>query len=96
MVRSAFCRAAAERLRRDNKIVSPPVDVYAIASSLLCLAWIGVRLFVRSRPPKSSATVRQLLDPPWPAFDRWIRGAVVVALVIRLLPERTLRPALPR
>ena len=58
------------------------LQVHAIAWSLLCLAWIGVRLFVRSQPPKSSEAARQLLDPPWPAFDRWVRGAVVVALVL--------------
>jgi Zn-dependent peptidase ImmA (M78 family) len=35
MPRAAFCKAEAERLRRDNKIFWPPVDVYAIAASLL-------------------------------------------------------------
>ena len=57
------------------------IQTHANALGLFCLAWIGVRLGVRSLDPKSWGTARALLDPPWPAFDRCLRGAVLLALV---------------
>src|SRR5262249_6432257 len=31
--------------------------------------------------PDSPAVALRLIDPPWPAFDRYLRGAVLLALV---------------
>ena len=58
-----------------------------IALSLLGLAWIGLRLGVRSlaeaRPKDPRlGTARRLLEPPWPTFDRLTSWAAVAVLVV--------------
>ncbi|HEX8199276.1 MAG TPA: hypothetical protein VF590_02230, partial [Isosphaeraceae bacterium] len=64
------------------------VQAHALALGGLALGWIGVRVGVRARrigrsgsPGDAAAIAVTLLEPPWPAFDRWLRGAVVLALV---------------
>jgi hypothetical protein len=87
--------AVAALLQRQGWYASAPrpwldpwsLQVQALALGGLCLGWIGVRLGVRAwiggraEPPAAAVTAGRLLDPAWPAFDRFLRGAVVVALV---------------
>ncbi|WP_435015630.1 hypothetical protein TA3x_003174 [Tundrisphaera sp. TA3] len=53
----------------------------AVALGLYCLAWIGARVALRRRP-KLMPTLGPLIDPAWPAVDRWIRFAVVALAVM--------------
>jgi hypothetical protein len=64
------------------------LQAQGLALGALALAWIGVRRLVRVRlgeppdlPGEAGPVAWRLLDPPWPAFDRYIRGAVVLILV---------------
>lgn len=63
------------------------LQAQALAQGVLCLGWIGIRVGIetwrggRPRPDAPTPKTMTLLDPPWPAFDRFLRGAVVFALV---------------
>jgi hypothetical protein len=57
------------------------IQAQALSLGMLCLAWIVVRLDVRRWPAGPGSTASTLLDPPWPTFDRFVRGAMLLALV---------------
>ena len=59
------------------------IQAEGVGLGLLCLGTIGLRLSVRSVPSRSKrlATLAGLIEPPWPAFDRYVRGAMVALLI---------------
>ncbi len=59
------------------------LQAQGMALGLLSLAWIALRLGVRvwSRPEGPTARAKILVDPPWPAMDRYPRWVLLVMLV---------------
>ena len=78
--------AVAARLGRQGWYARSPlswldpwtIQAQGLALGLIGLGWIGVRLAVRAG---SITRLKLLLDPPWPAVDRYARWAVVVLAV---------------
>jgi hypothetical protein len=59
------------------------IQAQAVALGGLCIFWIGARLGARSWVTRSKAAPDglALLNPDWPAFDRFLRGFVFFLLV---------------
>ena len=59
------------------------IQAEGVALGLLCLGTMGVRLGVRGVRTRSKrlATIDGLLEPPWPPFDRHVRGALIVLMI---------------
>ncbi len=81
------------------------LQAQALALSALCGGWIALRIAVhramaRRQPPSALlSTANALLEPPWPAFDRVLRGflvAIVVAMAIYGVAPDVAREMSPR
>ena len=82
--RARTCNASRGSIKQRLAWLDPrTIQAEGVALNLLCLGTIGVRLGVRGIRGRSKrlATIDGLLEPPWPAFDRYVRGASVLLMV---------------